>query len=321
MKEMQYDLTIIIPHYNMPGDLIRLLDSIGRHDTVQIIVIDDRSDAFLKELEACKEKYDYALFLQTEEGKKGAGAARNTGLDLAAGKWLLFADSDDVFLPGWYEIVSAYMKTKYDLICFAPTSIRRDGSASKRHLPYEKLVKNYLTSSYGGEERLRGHFTVPWSKLIRTSLVQQHQIRFDEVFYSADVMFSAKVGYYAETITAVDTPFYCIIDHDDSMSRTKSSDMYFQRLQIYCERDNFYKNRFSKRKFEAYGRLSFLYSVKDTLQKGYGLKAIIGMGRIYRDNGIPFIVINCRKHMYGIASLFFCRQHSQKQRPASDEKE
>ena len=238
------------------------------------------------------------LFLQTEPGKKGAGAARNTGMRRALGKWLLFADADDLFLPAWYEVIGPYLESDFDVVCFSPVSRRRDGTESKRHERYARLVRNYLSSSYGGEEQLRGRFSAPWSKLIRTDLVTDHHIRFDEVFYSADVMFSAKVGYYAEKIAAVEEPFYCIVDHDDSMSRTKSDDVFCQRLYIYCERDRFFRERISKKQFAAYGGMSFLYSAKDAVRQGYGWKTIAEMGRVFRKYRIPFITVNFSRHIH-----------------------
>lgn len=309
MKGRRYDLTIIIPHFNMPDELKKLLDSIGSHERVQVIVVDDRSDRYLNELERCKKSYDNVLFLQTEYGKKGAGAARNTGLSQAEGKWLLFADSDDLFLPEWYEVVSSYLESDYDVIYFSPVSRKRDGSASRRHERYARYINNYLSSSYGGEERLRGRFSVPWSKMIRTDLVEKNKILFDEVFYSADVMFSAKIGYYAKKIAADETPIYCIIDHEDSMSRTKSGEVYCRRLVIYCERDRFFKERLSQKKFEAYGGLCFLYSVKDTLKKGYGWKTIHEMRKIYKKYDIPLIIINYRKHIDRIFSQISQKDH------------
>ena len=297
MKNSSYDLTIIIPHFNMPQELGRLLDSIGCRDEVQIIVADDHSDQFLDELAVCKEIYRHVLFLETDRGKKGAGPARNTALRHAKGKWLLFADSDDLFLPGWFDLLSPYMDTRYDLICFSPTSKKRDGTASKRHERYERLVKNYLSSTYGGEERLRGHFSGPWSKLIRRSLIERNHIKFDEVFYSADVMFSAKVGYYAGKITAVNTPFYCIIEHEGSMSQNKSGEVFCGRLRIACKRELFFRKRFTKKQFNAYRRMCLLSCAKDALKKGYDWQTIATMQKIFRENHIPFVIINYRKRI------------------------
>ena len=303
MEKEIYDLTVIIPHYNMPDSLRRLLDSIGYDEKIQVIVVDDYSNTYLSELAACQAEYDYVDFAQTAEGKKGAGAARNTGLTHALGKWILFADSDDLFLGGWKDVIYRYIDSDYDLVYFKPYSLKEDGSASKRHEPYARLVDNYLSSAYGGEEKIRGRFTVPWSKMVRASLIRENSILFDEVFYSADVMFSAKAGCLAKKITANPASYYCIVDRDDSMSRTKSDEVYCQRLRIYCERERFIKAHMTKEQFRAYGGMCFLYSVAGALKKGYGWKTIRVMYILFREYRIPFAVFNYNKYFGRILSL------------------
>ena len=76
-------ISIIIPHYNTPALLKRLLDSIGFHEDVQIIVIDDNSTKDISLYQAVQKEYqsDHTIFLKNDSGKKGAGAARNIGLE------------------------------------------------------------------------------------------------------------------------------------------------------------------------------------------------------------------------------------------------
>ncbi len=304
MLETTYDLSIIIPHYNAPEELSRLLDSIGCRENVQILVVDDGSDRRLEELEACRRAHPQVLFLETESGKKGPGAARNAALPLAAGRWLLFADCDDLFLPGWYELLSPYLDSDCDLVYFAPVSRRKDGGPSDRHARYAGLVDRYLNASYGGEEQLRGRFSVPWSKLVRSSLVEENHILFDEILYSADVMFSAKVGYHAERIAAVRTPFYCVIDREDSLSQARSGDVYLRRQKVYCERDAFFRSRYTKKQLQAYGRMSFLHTAKDAREQGYDWKTVAALRKLYRAYGIPFAVVNLRRHAERLRDRF-----------------
>ena len=94
---MAYTFSIIIPHKNIPSLLQRCLDSIPMRDDLQIIIVDDNSDP---------KKVDFGNFpglndarchvIFTKEGK-GAGYARNIALNIAASKWVLFADADDFY--------------------------------------------------------------------------------------------------------------------------------------------------------------------------------------------------------------------------------
>ena len=88
--------SIIVPHKDSVKYLLRLLDSIPNNDDIQVIIIDDNSDvAVVKQLQ------DIELNINIEivfcDVSKGAGGARNIGIQKAKGKWVIFADSDDYF--------------------------------------------------------------------------------------------------------------------------------------------------------------------------------------------------------------------------------
>lgn len=93
-------LTIIIPCYNSAGSLSVFLESIGSPVNTEIIVIDDKSTEQLGLYNELKTVYQGRVqFFSNDGAVKSAGAARNIGLKNAAGKWLFFADSDDVSCP------------------------------------------------------------------------------------------------------------------------------------------------------------------------------------------------------------------------------
>ena len=101
-------LNIIIPHHNTPALLQRCLDSIPDEDNISVIVVDDNSSPELVDFDNFPgRERTYTKVFFTKEGK-GAGYARNIGLEHAEGEWVLFADSDDFFVSNFYEIVSNY---------------------------------------------------------------------------------------------------------------------------------------------------------------------------------------------------------------------
>ena len=98
---MEILYSIIIPHKDIPCLLQRCLDSIPPRDDVQIIVADDDSSPDVVDFAHFpgSDRTDVEI-LFTKEGR-GAGYARNCGLARAKGRWLVFADADDFFLPGF----------------------------------------------------------------------------------------------------------------------------------------------------------------------------------------------------------------------------
>ena len=90
-------VSIIIPTYNHGQYLPEAIDSVLRQsvEPIEIIIIDDGSidntEVILKNLTSNVRYY--------RQSHQGAGAARNTGVTLAKGKWLAFLDADDLWLP------------------------------------------------------------------------------------------------------------------------------------------------------------------------------------------------------------------------------
>ena len=223
-------LSIIVPHYNSPHTLRKLLDSIPEIDDIEVIVIDDKSNMFVDELHEIinDSKYSHVVFLQNVTKNKGPGACRNIGLSYAKGEWILFADADDYFLEGFYGKVTKYFSSNYDVVFFMPTSVYlKNGKRATRHLPYEKLIKKYLKGAKYSEVRLRYRFRSPCSKLMRKEFLDKNDIRFDNIIVCEDDMFSVKIGYHMEKFTATSEIIYCITEHETSLSN-KKGDEYFQ---------------------------------------------------------------------------------------------
>ena len=111
--------SIIIPHKNTPELLQYCLDSIPVRDDVQVIVVDDNSDVNIVDFEHFPqwEGKDYEVY-PTKEGK-GAGYARNIGLEHARGKWILFVDADDFLLSSMGEVFDAEKDTDADIVFFS----------------------------------------------------------------------------------------------------------------------------------------------------------------------------------------------------------
>ena len=53
-------------------------------------------------------------------------------------------------------------------------------------------------------------------------IIKAHNIRFEEVLYANDVMFSCRIAYYAKNIKATKETFYCITDNEFGLTKVKS---------------------------------------------------------------------------------------------------
>lgn len=250
-----YKLSIIIPHYNSMDTLKYLINTIPDIPEIQIIVVDDRStqdnenyDIFSKTI-----KRKNILLLKNTSKNKGAGACRNIGLKHAVGEWILFADSDDFFTHNFFNDLVDYFDSDNDVVFFTPTSIEIDsGKESTRHVAYETLISKYtLKPDTKNTLELRFKFFSPWSKLIKRSLINKYQIKFDEVIASNDILFSTKVGYYMKKFAVTDKTIYCITRNKGSLTTQVSIDVYNSRLNAFIRQSNFLRERLSKKNYES----------------------------------------------------------------------
>ena len=94
------NISVIIPTYNRAEYLVKAVDSVlsQTYQDVEIIIIDDGSTDNTKEV---LKKYTGKpqAIKYTYQNNAGAAAARNAGLKMAAGEYIAFLDSDDLWLP------------------------------------------------------------------------------------------------------------------------------------------------------------------------------------------------------------------------------
>lgn len=232
-------LSIIIPHYNTPYLLQKLLDSIPNLEEIEVLVIDDNSDCNKEIYLQCvnENKERNIKFFQNSVALKGAGNARNIGLENATGEWVLFADADDFFVCGFWEIVSRYLDAFEDIIYFLPTSVKLESKKeADRHIYYERLVTAFLMEpGHVNELKLRYTYWSPCTKLIRRALIEKNQIRFGSTMYSNDVMFSTKIGHLAQSIKAVDEVIYCITQSEKSLTAITDKKPLSIRRKVFCK--------------------------------------------------------------------------------------
>lgn len=204
-ENMSFLYTIIIPHKNIPTLLQRCLDSIPPRMDVQVIVVDDNSSPDIVDFSHFpgSERHDIEIIYTKEN--RGGEYARNCGLNLVKGKWLLFADADDFFLPSFLKVLDIYSNTNYDLITFRAESVNSETMevVPSRQNHYEEILEDMDL------EILKYNNDVPWAKMINVKLIQEYQIHFDETPAANDAMFSTKVDYYAQKVAACSKAIYC----------------------------------------------------------------------------------------------------------------
>ena len=208
--------SIIIPHKNSASLLQYCLNSIPIRDDVQVIVVDDNSDADkvdFNNFPTWKGKnYEYYL---TKEGK-GAGYARNVGLEHANGKWVIFSDADDYFLPSFDNILNENQTSNADITFYRPQAVMLNdhNMRSNRADGYNYLIDETIKTNNTCLISLM--WMSPCSKIIRRDIV--NGIKFEEIRYSNDNVFSVTIACNATNIKVKEDSFYMITQSDNSLT-------------------------------------------------------------------------------------------------------
>lgn len=261
---MIYKYSIIIPQKNIPQLLARCLNSIPLRDDIQIIVVDDASDNPQEVQRVVTAYRNVELVLTTE--KKGAGYARNQGLKLAKGDWLLFADADDFFSTSFERLVDKHYTEKSDIVFFAADSVYNDSLAHSPRLDNRIAAqRRYETDSKKMDEFCRYFHTEPWGKMIKRSLIERYNIRFDETPLANDFFFSVVSAYYADTIAFDNQVIYYYTERKGSLSYNYSGtkETVLTRLKVYLRVQQFFDEHGVP--YSPFYRYSFsLYCGKNT---------------------------------------------------------
>ncbi|MHA7864932.1 glycosyltransferase family 2 protein [Flagellimonas marinaquae] len=213
--------SIIIPHRNSPELLLKAVYSVPERADLEILVVDNSSYDCIGPIQETLLSHG-RVFLLYSNNTKGAGRARNVALERATGKWLLFLDADDYFLPRAFEELDTWVETGYDIVYFKSRSIvLSTGKESKRHMFHNRLIEDFMKDGNTAENYLRYRYLGPWGKLIKRSLVEDHNIVFDEVLTHEDVLFSMHTGHWAKTVQCSGNAIYCVTDSPGSLLKSR----------------------------------------------------------------------------------------------------
>ena len=138
-------VSVVIPVYKVEKYLAKCVDSVicQTYSYIEIILVDDGSpDECPCICDEYAEKYPNITVIH--QSNLGLSEARNSGLKIAAGKYVYFLDSDDYVWEDAIEIlVNAAENEQADIVLFDGSVVEEDGSNSKNR----DLRKNYVKGS------------------------------------------------------------------------------------------------------------------------------------------------------------------------------
>ena len=197
-------------------------------DEVEVILVDDGSKD--NSLKICRNfsKRDSRVKVYHQENK-GVSSARNAGIQIAQGKYLMFLDADDTFVSEkWQDVLSLVRQNTYDFAAYSYYSLYENGKKTEERFPMEKEIscdRDFLMRLLLGSPLL----CTCWGKLFRNSIVQRYNIQFPlKMEIGEDYLFVMEYIKHAEKTALVNK---CVINYYQNSSSVMRNFKYEQRVR------------------------------------------------------------------------------------------
>ena len=201
-------LSIILPAYNVEEYVLECLASLANQafDDFEVIVVDDGSTDSTRAIIADFVKSDPRFRLHSK-GNAGLGAARNTGLSLARGRYIAFCDSDDYVVgSGYGGLVEMLEASGSD---FASGSIYRLENSKKWIPKWAKRAHAATLSGIAIEENVDMLWDVTaWNKVFRREFFGREIGDFPEGILYEDQEVTAAAFLRARSFDVHANPMY-----------------------------------------------------------------------------------------------------------------
>lgn len=206
---MQKKISVIVPVFNCVDYVERCVCSIlvQSYSAYEIILIDDGStDDSGKRCDEISKKSDKIKTIHQING--GVSMARNTGIDIAVGEYLIFVDADDELPPNALEYLMSDITSQAELYIGSCLALGKSCEpnfmfASKKEYSKEELAYAIMCVS-----KTRLLMSGVWGKLFVTKIIKDNGIRFNTKLQNGeDGIFVVEYLKYAnKIINMIDSP-------------------------------------------------------------------------------------------------------------------
>ena len=203
------DVTIVLIGYNDAARLPRALQSCREQtlSSIEILVVDDAStDATAQVIAAAEAADPRVRGIRLPENSGGCSLPRNTGIDAARGRWVMFCDSDDrLERHAAKNLLHAAERSGAQLAC--GVAERVDVTSGKTRRWRADLHEPAVLAGIGERPDLIAD-TVSVNKIYDRAWLQANAIRFPESILYEDQLFTFAAFALAERIAVIDETVY-----------------------------------------------------------------------------------------------------------------
>lgn len=243
---MDYIITVISPCYNSEKTLERCIDSIISQsigfENIELILYDDASKDNTREIiNSYFEKYDNIVSIFSDINQ-GPGVGKDSAIEKASGKYIMFIDSDDEYDEKMCETLLNEINENIDIVSCNYKII--DGHYSKN--VYYKFKEDYNTKNKSllqHDEVIYLPSAIVVNKMFKRDIIIKNKIKFTNIRNGEDELFLRQYLLYSNNLIHLNKYIgYIIYKQDDSISKSQTVEDLFSYLFVCNKIKEIYKN-------------------------------------------------------------------------------
>lgn len=185
------EISVIIPVYNAEKYIARCLDALIQQTfrDIEVICIDDGSPDKCPQILDDYANKDSRIRV-IHQPNAGAGPARNKGLDAAAGKYIMFCDSDDWYEPTMCEFMRDTIEKHNVALVGTHAIFHAESRTQTKRVGSIGVIPNGLYKL--NDFSILALDGILWNKIFRKDVIDKYNIRLPELKYLIDYPFIKK---------------------------------------------------------------------------------------------------------------------------------
>lgn len=189
-------LSIVVPIYNGESYLDKFIENLNNQTfrNFELILVNDGSVDRTKII--CENYKDKDSRIKViNKVNEGAGPARNAGIKVATGEYIMFIDCDDYFENNYLEILySTISKNKVDLVICGQTDLIKTNNKKIKYNVVLPPKKQYSSKSEIQKDYIRlkemGIADVLWNKIYSSTVIKNNNLTFPNLRRGQDAVFN-----------------------------------------------------------------------------------------------------------------------------------
>ena len=241
-------VSVIIPVYNREKYLERCLNSLINQSLkeIEIICVDDGSTDNSADILNKYQTKDARIKIILQR-KEGVSAARNKGIDMAAGEYIGFVDSDDYVDRDYYEkLYKAAIETFADVACAGIVRENEKKCVILENYKFQKYFDNIRDKFIAIKYPDNNYVT---NKIYKRSALNGANIRFKEGVIYEDLFFTPSViEKLGRVVVVANTNYHywkhknSIIKQDNDKARADYTNAN-KNLRKFCQKYNLLQDK------------------------------------------------------------------------------